>query len=83
MLLCSWDSPGKNTRVDPPPPGNLTDTGIGPVSLISPALAGGFFTTSTTWEAPWSLQNMDNAMRLFKKIFIFIYLAVLGLSCGM
>ena len=24
-----------------------------PMSLASPALAGGFFTTSATWEAPW------------------------------
>ena len=28
---------------------------IKPASLMSPALAGGFFTTSTTWEAPVSL----------------------------
>ena len=34
-----------------PPPGNLPDPGIKPSSLRSPALAGGFFTTSTTWEA--------------------------------
>ena len=34
-----------------PPPGDLPDPGIEPVSLISLALAGGFFTTSTTWEA--------------------------------
>ena len=32
-------------------PGDLPDPGIEPVSLTSPALAGGFFTTSTTWEA--------------------------------
>ena len=29
-----------------PPPGDLPDPGIKPVSLTSPALAGGFFTTS-------------------------------------
>ena len=34
-----------------PSPGDLADPGIEPVSLMSPALAGGFFTTSTTWEA--------------------------------
>ena len=50
-----WDSLGKNTGVGchallqgifslPP--------GIEPTSVRSPALAGGFFTTSTTWEAP-------------------------------
>ena len=33
-------------------PGDLpNDPGTGPVSLRPPALAGGFFTTSTTWEA--------------------------------
>ena len=35
-----------------PPPGDLPNPGIEPTSLISPALAGGFFTTSATWEAP-------------------------------
>ena len=34
-----------------PFPGNLPDPGIEPVSLMPPALAGGFFTTGTTWEA--------------------------------
>ena len=34
-----------------PPPGGLPDPGIKPVSSTSPALAGGFFTTSATWEA--------------------------------
>ena len=34
-----------------PPPGVLPDSGIDPESPSSLALAGGFFTTSTTWEA--------------------------------
>ena len=34
-----------------PPPADLPDPGIKPASLTSPALAGGFFTTSATWEA--------------------------------
>ena len=33
-----------------PPPGDLPDPGIEPESLMNPALAGGFFTTSATWE---------------------------------
>ena len=32
-----------------PPPGNLPHPGIEPASLMSPALAGRFFTNSTTW----------------------------------
>ena len=34
-----------------PTPGDLPDPGIESTSLASPALAGGFFTTSATWEA--------------------------------
>ena len=33
-------------------PGNLPDPGVEPASLMSPALAGRFFTTSATWEPP-------------------------------
>ena len=33
-----------------PPPGDLPDSGIESASLMSPALAGVFFPTSTTWE---------------------------------
>ena len=52
-LFCPWNSPGKNTGVGchallqesfPDPGSKLT-------FLTSPALAGEFFTTSTTWEA--------------------------------
>ena len=32
-----------------PPPGDL-HPGMAPESLMSPALAGGFFTTSAAWE---------------------------------
>jgi len=34
-----------------PLPGDLLNPGIQPTSLKTPAVAGGFFTTSTTWEA--------------------------------
>ena len=53
-IICPWNFPGKNTGA-----GchfllwDLPDPAIEPVSLVSPALAGGFFTTSTTWEAQW------------------------------
>ena len=35
-----------------PPPGDLPDPGIEPVSLMTPSLASGFFTTGATWEVP-------------------------------
>ena len=31
-------------------PGDLSDPGVKPVSLGPPALTGGVFTTSATWE---------------------------------
>ena len=34
-----------------PPPEELPDPGIKATTLMSPILAGGFFTTSATWEA--------------------------------
>ena len=42
-------------RLPFPPPGDLPDPEIRHVCLMSPALAGGFSTTGTTWENPESL----------------------------
>ena len=38
------------SRLPFPPPGELPDPIIKRSSLMSPALAGGFFATSATWE---------------------------------
>ena len=43
-----------------PPPGDLPDPGIEPVSLASPALASRFFTTSITWEDPSMTLYVEN-----------------------
>ena len=53
-----------------PTPGDLPDPGIEPMSLISPASAGGFFTTSATWEGLtlWRGQNLAE-LRLFFKFY--------------
>ena len=40
------------SRLPCPPPRNLPDPRIEPVSPVPPPLADGFFTTSATWEAP-------------------------------
>ena len=45
------DSPGQNPGVGPSSR-DLSDPEIEPLSLPSPALAGRFFTMSTTWDAP-------------------------------
>ena len=45
-LLCPWNTAGKNTGVGCHAlPGDLPDPGIKPVSPMSPALVGRFFTT--------------------------------------
>ena len=49
-----------------PPSGDLSDPGTEPSSLMSPALAGSFFTTSATWEAPSYYSH------LLKKIFHYV-----------
>ena len=48
-----------------PSPGDLPNPGTEPTSLMSPALAGGFFTTSSTWEAHfmvWLALNLKNKL---------------------
>ena len=55
-LLCPRDSQARMLEwaampPDTHPPGDLPDPGMEPASLRPPALAGGFFTTSATWEA--------------------------------
>ena len=52
-------------------PGDLPNPGIKPVSLISPALAGGLFIISTTWEAlqlTTSIYNWVKAVPLINYI---------------
>ena len=45
-----------------PSPGDLPDPATEPTSLMSPALAGGFFTTSTTWEHYVSHSVVSNSL---------------------
>ena len=49
--------------------GDLPDSGIENVSLTSPALAGRFFTTSTTWEA----HSPGRWVQLFRVLRILYY----------
>ena len=59
-LLCPWGFSRQADWSGFPclPPGDLPDPGIEPESLTFPALAGGFFTTSASWEAHrWGNQS--------------------------
>ena len=52
-----------------PPPGDLPNPGIKPTPPLSCALAGGFLTTSATWQAPPELcgsQKNNNKFLLFQ-----------------
>ena len=56
-----------------PPPGDLPNPGIEPVPLLSPALAGRFFTTRVTWEAPKWRENpclLTGRLNIIKKLFL-------------
>ena len=53
-----------------PSPGDLPDPGIELTSFTSPALTGGFFTASTTWEA-----HMCTLSSLFIPLPMAIYVA--------
>ena len=58
-----------------PPPGDLPDLGTEPTSLTSPALAGRFFTISSTWNTltPHCPNKADRNCNLLK-FYLFIYL---------
>ena len=48
------------SRLPCTPPGDLPDPGIEPESLVYPALADRFFTTSATWEAHSLIIQLQN-----------------------
>ena len=53
-----------------PSPGHLPNPGIEPTFLMSPASAGGFFITSTTWEAICRVHNVKYhlSIKLLEKL---------------
>ena len=53
-----------------PTPGDLPNPRIEPTSLVSPALAGGCFMTSTTWKVPF----LRICMCVCVYIYIYIYI---------
>ena len=51
-----------------PSPGDFPNPEIEPVSLMSPALAGMFFTTSATWEA----QMLNRRAKYYNRLYLFL-----------
>ena len=62
-----------------PSPGDLPDPGIKPTS---PALAGGFFTTSVTWEAPFT-ENVSEKLLVKLLLFNQLNIYLLGYVTGL
>ena len=50
-LFMGFSREEHRSRLPCPPSGDVPSPGIEPASLMCPALAGRFFTTSATWEA--------------------------------
>ena len=67
-----------------PSPGDLLDPGIKPTSLVSPTLAGGFFSTTATWEARKYVYMHARSIKIFLSIFV-VFLAtvkfILQVNC--
>ena len=68
-----------------PPPGDLPNPGLKPTSLMSPALAGGFFIATATWDIcnPYKLKYLRDGYFLvymdYKKSFIYFKEVILVL----
>ena len=56
--------------------GDLPDPGIEPESLMPPALAGGFFTTNATWEAPFIFISLYYLCISISLLFLSFYLSI-------
>ena len=55
-----------------PSPGDLRNSGMEPMSLMTPALTGMFFTTSDTWEATKTVLS-----EFLKKLFLNLHFSTL------
>ena len=56
---------------------DLPNPGIKPISLNSPALAGGFSTTSATWEASYNLLPSENHIGHLNSSFLGLYILMI------
>ena len=77
-LSMGFSRQGSQSGLAFPSAGDLPDPGIEPVSLTSPALAGGLFITSAAWEA---LAN-DTYIKLVNNVPDFFLLISVFFSFG-
>ena len=62
-----------------PPPGPLPNPGIKLTSLTSPALAGGFFTTSATWEEALPEWGVSKRVSVWERLSAFRFKSIIWL----
>ena len=68
-FLCPASFLDKNTRVPYPSPGDHSDPGIKPESIVSPVLVGKLSTNTAAWEAPCkTILNMIHIMAAANQI---------------
>ena len=72
-LLSPWDSPGKKTGVGCHAllQGNFLDSGIQPSSVLSPPLAGRFFSTSAAYETLKRMFQEISSVQLLSHVRLF------------
>ena len=64
QALCPWGFPDSNVGVSCYAFSGGSNPGIKLISLMSPALAGWFFTTSAIWEAPIYRRGLEKVHQL-------------------
>ena len=82
-FLCPWDSPGKNIEVNCHDPSRGSSRPRDWTSIpyvLSPALTGGFFTTSATWEVPSSIASLLIWAITFSKLWSHSFFFFLSLT---
>ena len=82
-LLCPWDSPPRYWSGLPfSPPGDLPNPGIEPTLLMSPPMAGSFFTTNANQEVGGKKQDFFlQAFYLRKTVFLSNFTSEVPSSC--
>ena len=65
-----WIFQAKILELSCPPPGDLPNPAIEPMSVMYPALTGRFFATNATWEAHIPLGNSEYTAKLLVTLYL-------------
>ena len=71
----NWIFQARILELSCPPPGDLPNPAIEPMSVMYPALTGGLFATNATWEAHIPLGNSEYTAKLLVTLYLsYIYI---------